>query len=592
MTDLPVLTILIALPLVGALVTAFLPAATARLAGLGFAGAALVWAVVVALTSYSLDGGMQLTETYTWVEALGVNYALGVDGLGLLMVLLTTVLVPIVLVASWHEADAPGNGGSRAFVAWVLALEAMSLAVFTATDVFLFYVVFEATLIPAYFLIGGFGREGRGRAATKFLIYQLAGGLVMLASVIGLYVVSANSGRPSFLLSDLAALDIDPVTQRWIFLGFFIAFAIKAPMFPVHTWLADTTERATTGTSVLLVCVLDKIGTFGMLRFCLGLLPDASQWATPVVVVLALISIVYGALVAIGQDDVLRLIGLTSLSHFGFIVLGIFVFSSQGGSGAILYMVNHGIATAALFLVAGYLIHRRGTASIRAMGGGVEKGAPVLAGIFLISGLAAAGLPGLSPFVSEMLVLIAAFQYAWWAGAVAVTAIVLAAIYVLWLYQRTMTGPGAVAVATAGAGTAVGPGHGATALAPVHGTTAAEGSTTAAGSTVATRGSGGATVLDPEREATHDRAAALDRGAVRDLDRREVGTLAPLVLGLVLLGFFPMPVLDVINPTVEDILSGVGVTDEPPTVPTADHSADDAAGEAADGAASSQGGTE
>ena len=262
----------------------------------------------------------------------------------------------------------------------MLALEAMSLAVFTATDVFLFYVVFEATLIPAYFLIGGFGRSGRGRAATKFLIYQLAGGLIMLASVIGLYVVSANTGKPSFLLTDLAALDIDPITQRWLFVGFFIAFAIKAPMFPVHTWLADTTEKATTGTSVLLVCVLDKIGTFGMLRFCLGLLPDASQWATPVVVVLALISIVYGALVAIGQDDLLRLIGLTSLSHFGFIVLGIFVFSSQGISGSILYMVNHGIGTAALFLVAGYLIRRRGTASIRAMGGGVEKVAPVLAG--------------------------------------------------------------------------------------------------------------------------------------------------------------------------------------------------------------------
>ena len=248
--------------------------------------------------------------------------------------------------------------------------------------------MFEATLIPAYFLIGGFGRSGRGRAAAKFLIYQLAGGLVMLASVIGLYVVSANSGNPTYLLTDLAALDIDPITQRWLFLGFFIAFAIKAPMFPVHTWLADTTEKATTGTSVLLVCILDKIGTFGMLRFCLGLLPEASQWATPVVVVLALISIIYGALVAIGQDDMLRLIGLTSLSHFGFIVLGIFVFNRHGGTGAILYMVNHGIATGALFLVAGYLIRRTGTPLISEMGG-VEKVAPVLAGLFLVAGLAA-----------------------------------------------------------------------------------------------------------------------------------------------------------------------------------------------------------
>ena len=192
---------------------------------------------------------------------------------------------------------------------------------------------------------------------------------------------------------------------------------------------------------MLLVCVLDKIGTFGMLRFCLGLFPEASEWATPVVVVLALISIVYGALVAIGQDDILRLIGLTSLSHFGLIVLGIFVFSSQGSSGAILYMVNHGLATALLFLVAGFLIRRTGTPLMSRMPGGVEKVAPVLAGSFLIAGLATCGLPGLSPFVSEILVLISAFDYAWWAGAVAVTAIVLAAIYALWMYQRTMTGP-------------------------------------------------------------------------------------------------------------------------------------------------------
>lgn len=504
--NLPLLTTLVLVPLVGALVTAFIPAhrglggsTLAKQVGLGFSLLTLAAAVVVAVR-YELDGGMQLEEVHEWVSALGVHYALGVDGLGLLMVLLTAVLVPIVIVASWHEADDEDAGGGKAFVAWALALEAMSLAVFTATDVFLFYVVFEATLIPAYFLIGGYGRSGRGRAATKFLIYQLGGGLVMLASVIGLYVVSADAGTPTYLLSDLQQLEIDPEIQNWLFIGFFIAFAAKAPVFPLHTWLADTTEKATTGTSVLLVCILDKIGTFGMLRFCLGLLPDASQWATPVVVVLALISIIYGALVAIGQDDMLRLIGLTSLSHFGFIVLGIFVFSTQGGAGAILYMVNHGIATAALFLVAGYLIRRRGTALISQMGG-VEKVAPMLAGIFLVAGLAACGLPGLSPFVSELMVIIAAFGHAWWAGAVAVIAIVLAAIYVLWMYQRTMTGP-----------------------------------------------------VRPEV------------AGFTDLDKREIGTLAPLVLGLVLFGFFPMPLLDVINPNVEETLSHVGVTDDPPTV--------------------------
>ena len=502
MTELPILTTLILVPLVGALVTAFVPArrgpggsTLAKQVGLGFSLLALVLAVTVAV-GYQLDGGMQAEEVYEWIPALGVHWALGVDGLGLLMVLLTAVLVPIVIVASWHEADDEGSGGGKAFVAWALALESMSLAVFTATDVFLFYVVFEATLIPAYFLIGGFGRPGRGRAATKFLIYQLGGGLVMLASVIGLYVVSADAGAPTYLLADLAELDIDETTQRWIFVGFFVAFAIKAPMFPVHTWLADTTERTTTGTSVLLVCVLDKIGTFGMLRFCLGLLPDASQWATPVVVVLALISIIYGALVAIGQDDVLRLIGLTSLSHFGFIVLGIFVFSSTGGTGAILYMVNHGIATALMFLVAGFLIQRTGTASIRQMGG-VERTAPVLAGFFLVAGLAACGLPGLSPFVSELMVIVAAFDEHWVLGAVAVLAIVLAAFYALWMYQRTMTGPGREGVAP-----------------------------------------------------------------VADLDRREVGIVAPLLLALVLFGFYPMPLLDVINPVVHDTLAGVGIAQE------------------------------
>ncbi len=499
MSDFPLLTTLIVLPLVGAIVTGYLPSrgVIARGVGLGFALATLVLAVVMA-AGYDAGGGMQFTEQHEWINVFGAHYALGVDGLGLLMVLLTAVLVPIVMVASWQET----NPKADVFFAWTLVLEAFSIAVFAATDLFLFYIVFEATLIPAYFLIGGFGREGRGRAAVKFLIYQLAGGLVMLGSVIGLYVVSAQAGNPSYLITDLAALDIDPDTQKWLFVGFFVAFAIKAPMFPVHTWLADTTEKATTGTSVLLVCILDKIGTFGMLRFCLGLLPDASQWATPVVVVLALISIVYGALVAIGQDDMLRLIGLTSLSHFGLIVLGIFVFTQQGGSGAILYMVNHGLATAALFLIAGAIVRRRGSARISDLGG-VEKVAPMLAGAFLVAGLAACGLPGLSPFVSEILVLISAFDYAWWAGAVAVSAIVLAAVYVLWLYQRTMTGP-------------------------------------------------------PRPEVA----------GFTDLDRREIGTIAPLLVALVVFGFYPMPLLDVINPTVDSTLVEVGVTDEGPTVST------------------------
>ncbi len=517
MNDLPVLTLLLLLPLLGAVAVALLPASLAKPTGLGVAGATLALAAGVA-AGYDVGGGMQFTETHEWIGAFGVNYALGLDGLGLLMVLLTVALVPIVMVAGWHE----GEESPRSFFAWVLALEALSLAVFAATDVFFFYVVFEATLIPAYFLIGGFGRAGRGSAALKFLMFQLAGGLVLLAAVIGLYVVAAKQGTPSYLLSDLMALDIGTNAGRILFAGFFIAFAIKAPLFPVHTWLADTTEKATPGTSVLLVCVLDKIGTFGMLRFCLGIFPEASVWATPVVVTLALISIVYGALVAIGQDDVLRLIGLTSLSHFGFIVLGIWAFSSQGQSGAILYMVNHGIATAALFLIAGYLIRRRGTTLISEMTG-VEKVTPVLAGLFLVAGLATLGLPGLSPFVSEFLVILAAFDYHWWVGAIAVSAIVWAAVYVLWMYQRVMTGPGLPAAAA---------------------------STDAVGT-----------------------------GAGRELGRREIGAVAPLMVGLLLFGFYPAPLLDAANPFTEDLMEHVGVSDRAATVPQGEASTETTAEE-------------
>ncbi|TIC80084.1 NADH-quinone oxidoreductase subunit M [Nocardioides sp. GY 10127] len=512
--DFPWLSLTVAVPLVGALVVALSPR-TGRLAqqvGLTFSLVTLALAVVVA-TQYQAGDGMQLTETYSWIPALGVHLAWGVDGLGLLMILLAGVLVPIVLVAAWNDTevdlDGVGQGTAAGFTALVLALEGLAMAVFLATDVFLFYLVFEATLIPAYFLVGGYGREGRSAAAVKFLVFQLGGGLVMLAGVVGLYVVSAQAGTPSYLLSDLMGLDMPTEAGRWLFVAFFTAFAVKAPLFPVHTWLADTTGKATPATSVLLVSVLDKIGTFGMLRFCLGIFPEASQWATPVVVALALISIVYGAFLAIGQDDLMRLIGLTSLSHFGFITLGIFVFSTAGASGAVLYMVNHGVGTAALFLVAGFVAARRGTTSIRELGG-LEKVTPVMAAMLLIAGLATLSLPGLSPFVSEFLVLIAAFQYHWFVGAIAVTAVVLAAIYILWMYQRTMTGPPP---------------------------TVAEA---------------------PDAEA-----------ARKDLGVRELVAVVPLVVALVGFGFFPQPLLKASNDYVGDLLTHVGVVDDSPTVPVA-----------------------
>lgn len=434
------LSLLIALPLVGALAVALLPShpgdALPKWSALVFSLATLVAGAAIWVAAS--DTGETWSETHDWIAPIGAHWALAVDGLGATMVALTVLLVPVVIAASWRDAD---ERNTKAFFALILVLESLALAVFCAQDVFLFYVAFEATLIPAYFLIGSFGHGAqRHAAAVKFLLYMLAGGLVMLAAVVALYAFSAETGHASYLISDLKDLDLTTNQERLIFVGFFLAFAVKAPIFPFHTWLPDTTGNATPGTSVLLICVLDKIGTYGMLRFCLELFPGASNWATPVVIGLALVSIVYGALLALGQDDLLVLTGLTSLSHFGFIVLGIFVMNDQGVSGATFYMLNHGLATAVLFLAAGYLIRRTGTARLSEMGG-VEKKAPILAALLLLGGLGTLGLPGLSPFVSEFLVMLGAFQHEWWVGAIAVTGIVLAAAYVLRAYRLAVTGP-------------------------------------------------------------------------------------------------------------------------------------------------------
>jgi NADH-quinone oxidoreductase subunit M len=499
----PWLTVLGALPLVGGLVVALLPGRGSLHKTLSLAVSLAVLALTVVLAlQYTPGGGMQFVEEVEWISLFGAHYALGLNGIGLLMIVLTAILTPVVILASWNDAEG-GRWSVRSFFAWMLILEGLSIGVFAAIDVFLFYVLFEATLVPIYFLIGGFGGARRSYAATKFLIYSLFGGLLMLASVIGLYVVSSDTGTgPTYLLSDLSNLTMDPTTERWLFLGFFVAFAIKAPMWPVHTWLPDAASEGTPGTSVLLVSVLDKIGTFGMLRFCLGIFPEASQWATPVVVVLAVFSVLYGALLAIAQNDIRRLIAYTSISHFGFIVLGIFVLNSQGQAGATLYMFNHGLSTAALFLVTGFLVSRHGTKRISDFGG-VEKHAPVLAGLFLVAGLSSLSLPGLSPFVSEFLVLTGTFTASIPAAVLSTLGIVLAAIYILLMYQRTMTGPSRPGLV-----------------------------------------------------------------ATPDLNLREVVALAPLMLLLLVLGFFPQPALNVINPGVQATLNHVGVSDPQPAVPT------------------------
>jgi NADH-quinone oxidoreductase subunit M len=508
------LTTLIAIPALGAVFVALLPRGADALAKWTAFAVSLVVAALTLVMALQFEANgprFQFSQSYWWIQQFGVHWAVGVDGVALVLIALSVILVPVVVLASWTDADRSGAAEATAeapppkrsvktYFALLLSLEAMIIGVFAATDLFLFYVFFEAMLVPVYFIIGSYGGPQRSYAAVKFLLYSLFGGLLMLAAVIALYVVSdANS----FLMSDLAKADLDVGAARWLFLGFFIAFAIKAPLVPFHTWLPDAAGQAPAGALVLVVGVLDKVGTYGMLRFCLELFPEASRWFTPVVLTLAVAGVVYGAILAIGQVDLKRLIAYTSISHFGFIALGIFAMTSQGQSGATLYMVNHGFSTGALFLIAGFMITRRGSARIDAYGG-VQKVAPLLAGTFLIAGLSGLGLPGLSSFVSEFLVLVGTFTRYEVAAVIGTVGIILAAVYILWMYQRTMNGPTAEKVA-----------------------------------------------------------------AMPDLSRREIVAVAPVVAIIVALGFFPQPVLDVINPSVRQTLSRVQMQDPQPTVATA-----------------------
>jgi NADH-quinone oxidoreductase subunit M len=525
---LPWLTVAGGIPLVGAIVVAFGPARLTRYMTLAFSVITLGWVIAMA-TQFNTSGPtFQFTEEYSWIPQFGVHYALGVDGIALVLLGMTVVLMPVVVLASWHDADPVSPGGTPAsrmggqppippartppvkrspkvYFALMLVLETMLIGTFAATDVFLFYVFFEAMLIPMYFMIGSFGVGARQYAAVKFLLYSLLGGLLMLVAVIAVYVYAGQSAATghhgTFMFYQLAQVALSPTVQKWLFLGFFIAFAIKAPLWPFHTWLPDATASAQPGAAVLMLGVMDKVGTFGMIRYCLELFPAGFHYFTPLILVLAVISIIYGAIVAIGQTSMKRLIGYTSISHFGFIVLGIFALTSQGQSGATLYMVNHGFSTGALLLIAGFLIARRGSDKISDYGG-VQKVAPVLAGLFLVAGLAGLSLPGLSTFVSEFLVLVGTFSRYKVAGSFAVAGIILAAIYILWMYQRTMNGPVAESVS-----------------------------------------------------------------AMPDLKLRELLAVVPLVALIIAMGVYPKPVLDVINPAVNSTMSHVGSTDPVPAHP-------------------------
>lgn len=505
MSNFPFLSVLTVAPLVGALVVAFLPRSRPELAkrvALGWSLAVLVLSVFM-WAAFSAGGDrFQFRESYAWIPNWGVSFTFAADGIALVMLMLITVLVPLVILASWHDADS-SRRSVPVYFALLLVLECTMIGVFAAADVFLFYVFFEVMLVPMYFLIGSYGGHQRQYAAVKFFLYSLVGGLFMLAAVIGLWVVGGKTLDWATLSVTLPEIDLAAGTERWLFLGFFLAFAIKAPFFPFHTWLPDAGGAAPAGAAALLVGVLDKVGTFGILRYCLPLFPEASRWFAPWAIALALIGIIYAALLAVGQNDLKRLVSYTSIAHFGFIGVGIFAFTTQAGTGAVLYMVNHGLATGLLFLVVGMLIARRGSALISDFGG-AGKLVPVLAGVFFFAGLASLALPGTAPFISEFLVLIGTFTVNKPVAVIATLGIILAAAYVLWMVQRTTQG-----------------------------------------------------TLNP--------ALTEVEGMRRDLNLREKFVVAPLIALIVLLGFYPKPLTDVINPAVEATMQDIG-RDPAPTV--------------------------
>jgi NADH-quinone oxidoreductase subunit M len=491
------LTIIGILPLISAGLIALIPTKNNELIKRSTFLATIFVAMAAIYMAFSFDkksDQLQFTQNNSWIPAFNINFSLGIDGISLVLILLSTILVPIVTLATWHESD-NGRWSPKVFYILLLVLESLMIGVFAANDLFLFYVFFEAMLIPVYFLIGGYGTGDKSAAAIKFLLYSLFGGLLMLASIIGVYIISSNQIGATFDLTQLSTLEIDNQTENFLFLGFFIAFAIKAPLWPFHTWLPDAAKAATPGTSVLLLGVLDKVGTYGMIRFCIQLFPDASKTFTPLIITLAVISIIYGAFMAIGQRDIKGLIAFTSISHFGFITMGIFAMTTQGMSGANLYMVNHGFSTAALFLIAGWMISRRGSSTISDFGG-LQRVTPVMAWSFFIAGMSSLALPGLSSFVSEFLVLVGTYTRYPVAAVIGTLGIVLAALYILIPVQKVLHG-----------------------------------------------------------------SITSGNENLKDLNLREKIAITPVVLVIVFMGFYPKPVLDLINPTSEKVVINAGFVD-------------------------------
>lgn len=488
MSDVPFLDMVIFVPLLGAVALCLIPKDKVELLRLGALGVTLVTFAlsIPVLLDFSGSYGVPLFELGSrieWIPEWGISYITGIDGVSLWMVMLTTFLMPLCVLASWTITKRV-----KPYFIFLLALETGMLGVFCALDLFLFYVFWEVTLVPMYFLIGMWGYERRIFAAMKFFLFTLVGSLLMLAGILFIYF-----GTGSDLTFDLARISsITPgwpiAEQRWLFLAFFASFAVKIPLVPFHTWLPDAHTEAPTAGSVMLAGVLLKMGVYGLLRFAIPLFPDAAKEFVPWIMALAIVGIVYGAAVAAMQRDLKRLIAYSSVAHLGFIVLGVFVGNVEATAGGILQMVNHGLSTGALFLLVGALYERRHTRAIADFGG-LAKAVPVLAGVFLFSALSSLGLPGLNGFVGEFLILLGTFfEHRWWVIPAAF-GIVLAAVYLLWAYQRVFHG-----------------------------------------------------------EVTND-----ENRHIVDLNWREIGLLAPILGLILFIGVYPKPFLDRITPTAQQI---------------------------------------
>jgi len=504
----PILTLVTFLPLGGALAVALVPRRSAELIkGTALAFSALDFILSLALLAFfdPTTAAMQFVERAPWIGQLGISYQLGIDGISLWLVLLTTFLTPLAIWSSWVAV----TDRLKEYMIIMLLLETGMIGVFVATDLVLFYVFWEAMLIPMYLLIGVWGGPRRVYAAIKFVLFTMAGSVLMLVGILVLAVIHQQMvGSLSFDLFDLLRTPVPADLEPWLFAAFALAFAIKVPIFPLHTWLPDAHVEAPTAGSVLLAGILLKMGVYGYLRFAIPLFPQAARDFAPLFAVLGIVGIIYGALVAMVQPDVKKLVAYSSVSHLGFVVLGTFVFNAQGVSGGILQMVNHGLSTGALFLLVGMIYERRHTRMIADFGG-LAKTMPVYATFFLIVMLSSIGLPGLNGFVGEFTILLGTFRANMTYAVLATTGVILAAWYMLGMYQRVFHGwPTGVQTAEAATG----------------------------------------------HHNHHHGGDHQTSEASEDLTWREIGILVPIVIVIVLIGVYPGPFFQVMGPSVEALI--------------------------------------